>query len=250
MKVIHGQRRSSVLIVLFAIFVLTAFSFALLAQSQLANNNTRITRDSGTAPSRLSPNAILGNGKQIFVRDCAHCHGQRGDGISPNMRTLHPAPFDLTSFELSESYIRHVVRDGLPGSDMPAWHLGSEEEVHDVSAYTARLGRLDTLPLQERYASPGVLLEAGHRIYKMHCVTCHGEHGQGDGPDASKHLPRPASFTEMRPAFTAARHIIQNGVPGTDMPSWPLLTDPEIQAVTFYIRTFYSASSTPSGPRL
>jgi len=249
MKVIQGQRRSSTLVIVVTLFSLAVFPFALLAQSQVANNDPRMIRDSETTPSGPSANAILENGKRIFLRDCAHCHGQRGDGVSLNMRTLHPAPFDLTSFELSESYIRHVVREGLPGSDMPAWHLGSEEEVNDVSAYTARLEKLHPLPSQESYAPPDVMREAGHRIYKMHCVTCHGEHGEGDGPDASKHLPRPASFTEMSPAFTAARHIIQNGVRGTDMPSWPLLTDPEIQAVTFYIRTLYAGSSAPSGPR-
>ena len=249
MPAIQGQRRSSTLVIVAALFSLAAFSFALLAQSQAANNAPGIARGSETAPSGPSANEILENGKRIFLRDCAHCHGQRGDGVSFNMRTLHPAPFDLTSFQLSESYIRHVVREGLPGSDMPAWHLGSEEEVRDVSAYTAGLGSLHPLPAQERYAPPDVMREAGRRIYKMHCVTCHGEHGEGDGPDASKHLPRPASFAEMSPAFTAARHIIQNGVRGTDMPSWPLLTDPEIQAVTFYIRTLYAGSSAPSGPR-
>ena len=249
MKVIQRQRRSSTLVIVVTLVSLAAFSFALLARSQVANNTPGIRKSSETAPPRPPANAILENGKRIFLRDCAHCHGQRGDGVSFNMRTLHPAPFDLTSFELSESYIRHVVREGLPGSDMPAWHLGSEEEVNDVSAYTARLGNLHPLPSQESYAPLEVMREAGHRIYKMHCVTCHGEHGQGDGPDSSKHLPRPASFTEMSPAFTAARHIIQNGVPGTDMPSWPLLTDPEIQAVTFYIQTLYRGSSAPSGQR-
>lgn len=249
MRAIRGQRRSPTLVMVATLFSLAAFPFALLAQSQAANNAPGVTRDSETPASGPSATATLENGKRIFLRDCAHCHGQRGDGVSLNMRTLHPAPFDLTSFELSESYIRQVVREGLPGSDMPAWHLGSEEEVRDVSAYTARLGRLDSPSSQESYAPPDVMREAGHRIYKMHCVTCHGERGQGDGPDAAKHLPRPASFTEMSPAFTAARHIIQNGVPGTDMPSWPLLTDPEIQAVTFYIRTLYTGSSAPSGPR-
>lgn len=248
MQVIPGHKRSFTLVIVASLFSFAAFSSALLAQSQAANNDLGITRGSETTPSGPSASAVLENGKRIFLRDCAHCHGQRGDGVSFNMHTLHPAPFDLTSFELNESYIRQVVREGLPGSDMPAWHLGSEEEVRDVSAYTARLGRLQNLPLQERYAPPDVMREAGRRIYKMHCVTCHGEHGEGDGPDASKHLPRPASFTEMSPAFTAARRIIQNGVPGTDMPSWPLLTDPEIQAVTFYIRTLYIGGSAASGP--
>jgi mono/diheme cytochrome c family protein len=183
-------------------------------------------------------------GQRIFLRDCAHCHGQRGDGVSPNMQTLHPAPFDLTTFELADSFIRRAVRDGVPGTDMPGWRLGSEEDVRAVSAYTARLGRSDTLSTEERYAPPEALHEAGRRIYTMHCVSCHGELGHGDGPDAAQHLPRPASFAEMRPSYAAARRVIENGVHGTAMPSWPLLTSPEIQAVTFYVRTLYTNSRT------
>jgi mono/diheme cytochrome c family protein len=185
---------------------------------------------------------VLEQGRRIFLRDCAHCHGPNGDGISPNVNTLHPAPFDLTSFQLTESFIRRVVREGIPGSDMPGWRLGSEKEVFAVSAYTVRLGRPDSLPEEERYAPPEALYEAGRRIYTMHCVSCHGGEGHGDGPDAAQHLPRPASFADMQPSYAAARRVIENGVHGTAMPSWPLLTAPEIQAVTFYIRALYTSS--------
>jgi mono/diheme cytochrome c family protein len=199
-------------------------------------------------PETVAP-AALETGRRIFLRDCAHCHGPQGDGISPNRDTLHPVPFDLTSFELTNSFIRRVVRDGLLGSDMPGWRLGTVEEVVAVSNYTARLGRRDTLSSQERFAPPDALREAGRRVYTMHCATCHGEQGRGDGPDAGKHLPRPASFADMRPSYAVARQAIQNGVRGTDMPSWPLLTSQEIQAVTFYIRTFYTNSKMDSGAR-
>jgi mono/diheme cytochrome c family protein len=179
-------------------------------------------------------------GRRIFLRDCAHCHGERGDGFSRNRETLHPEPFDLTSFELTESFIQRIVREGLPATDMPGWSLGTDEEVRAVSAYTARLGRRDRLSADESYAPPDRLFEAGRRIYTMHCVSCHGEQGRGDGLDAGQHLPRPSSFADMRPSYAAARRVIENGVHGTAMASWPLLTSPEIQAVTFYIRTLYT----------
>jgi mono/diheme cytochrome c family protein len=194
-----------------------------------------------TRPAPVSP-PNLERGRRIFLRDCAHCHGQNGDGISLNMYTLHPAPFDLTSFALSESFIVRTVREGIPGTDMPGWRLGSDQDVRAVSAYTARLSRPDSLPEEERYAPPEALHEAGRRIYTMHCVSCHGERGTGDGPDAAQHLPRPASFADMRPSYAAARRLIENGVHGTAMPSWPLLTAPEIQAVTSYVRTLYISS--------
>ena len=209
---------------------------------------SRCIAQTQAAPSTAATTYTLENGRRIFLRDCAHCHGARGDGISPNMRTLHPAPFDLTSFELSEAFVRRIVHDGLEGADMPGWRLGTDEEIRAVAGYTVRLGKRDALSADEQYAPPDALREAGRRVYKQHCVSCHGEQGKGDGPDAAKHLPRPASFAEMRPSFAAARRVIENGVRGTDMSSWPLLTAPEIQAVTFYIRTLYTGNSAGARP--
>jgi mono/diheme cytochrome c family protein len=217
------------------------------AASPAAGNSNNANSGGAEKLPILSAAVSLPDGRLIFLRDCAHCHGDRGDGISPNMNTLHPAPFDLTAFELTDFCIQRVVREGLQGSDMPGWKLGADAEVRAVAAYAKSLGREDALSVQESYASPDALREAGRRIFAAHCVNCHGEQGKGDGPDAAKHLPRPASFAEMRPSFAAARRVIANGVRGTDMPSWPLLTAPEIQAVTFYVRTLYTSSSAGTG---
>jgi mono/diheme cytochrome c family protein len=186
----------------------------------------------------------LSKGRRLFMRDCAHCHGSSGDGNSPVRQTLHPAPLDLTGFDLTDTFILNVLHEGLAGTDMPAWHVSPEEDLRAVSAYTARLGRPDQLSETDRFAPPEALLEAGRRIYAMHCARCHGEHGKGDGKDATRYLPKPPSFQGMQPSYVAAKRIIEKGVPGTAMASWPLLTQPEIQAVTYYIRSLYAG-----GPR-
>ena len=183
--------------------------------------------------------ADLRKGRRLFMRDCAHCHGRSGDGNSPVRQTLHPTPFDLTGFNLTDSFVLSVLHEGVPGSDMPAWHVSPEEDLRAVSAYTARLGRADQLSETDRFAPPEALQEAGRRIYAMHCARCHGEDGSGDGEDASRYPPNPPSFQGMRPSYAAAKRIIEKGVPGTAMASWPLLTQPEIQAVTYYIRSLY-----------
>jgi cytochrome c oxidase cbb3-type subunit I/II len=123
---------------------------------------------------------------------------------------------------------------------MPAWHVSPEKDLRDEAAYTAHLAKPVALTDEDRYAAPDALTEAGKRVYEAHCIRCHGMSGDGNGPDARKYRPRPPAFSGMRPSFEGARHVIQNGVPGTAMPSWTLLTPPEIQAVTYYIRTFYN----------
>lgn len=191
-----------------------------------------------------SSHSDLSKGRSLFLRDCSRCHGKDGDGTSTIRRTLHPAPLDLTGFNLSADFILNTLHNGVPGSDMPAWHSSPETDLRVVSVYTARLGRPDTLAEKDRYAPPSALHDAGRRIYVMHCARCHGESGKGDGRDASRYRPAPPNFQGMQPSYEAARSIIAGGVRGTAMPSWPLLTAPEIQAVTYYIRSLYAEGRT------
>jgi mono/diheme cytochrome c family protein len=38
----------------------------------------------------------------------------------------------------------------------------------------------------------------GRKIYELYCFTCHGAHGQGDGPGAAALDPKPRDFTSGR----------------------------------------------------
>jgi mono/diheme cytochrome c family protein len=211
---------------------------------------TALRLSSASKEGKLSRGSISGadlrKGRRLFLRDCAHCHGRSGDGNSPVRQTLHPTPFDLTAFNLTDSFILNVLHEGVPGSDMPAWHVSPEDDLRAVSAYTSSLGRPDQLLENDRFAAPEALQEAGRRIYTIHCARCHGEHGNGDGKDATRYSPTPPSFRGLRPSYAAAKRIIEKGVPGTAMASWPLLTQPEIQAVTYYIRSLYAERETES----
>lgn len=192
----------------------------------------------GTKPAPEA-SAKQPQGKRLFGEYCAACHGERGDGKPASGLKLKPPALDLTRFTLSDEFIRRVLQEGVLGTGMAAWKSLPPDELNAVTAYTATLGRDDRLAAQERVASDGVLREAGHRVYSVHCARCHGEGGKGDGPDAALFKPPPADFTGMRPSFAAATSAIAEGVPGSAMPAWPRLTRAETQAVTFYIRSLY-----------
>ena len=41
-------------------------------------------------------------------------------------------------------------------------------------------------------------LHSARDIYSEECAQCHGEHGQGDGPQARSHYPLPADLTDPK----------------------------------------------------
>lgn len=183
------------------------------------------------------------DGRSVFVSNCAGCHGEDGHAHSIGGRSLRPVAFDLAGFRLSDDLIWKALQTGVPGSAMPSWNTLPSAEFKAVADYVASIGHPGELSSSQQDASNAALQEAGARVFNSHCVRCHGADGAGDGPDGAKLLPRPANFHEMMPSYTAAKEIVHNGVPGSGMPAWPLLTPAEVQAVTYYMRSFYSGTS-------
>lgn len=208
----------------------------------------------GQAARRSEPassprsSAQLQQGREVFVQFCAACHGERGDGSPATGLKLKPPALDLTAFKLSDSLIHRALEEGVEGTGMAAWKSLPAGQLSAVAAYTATLCRNDELSAQARLASDGALQEAGRRVYVVHCARCHGDNGKGDGSDAALLKPTPPSFAELRPSYAAAARVIADGVPGSAMPAWPLLTPAEVQAVTFYIRSFYPVDERASAP--
>ena len=126
-------------------------------------------------PALGDPEAIAA-GAKLWARSCAGCHGLDGTGgRGPNLvrRPLwHP---------LSDERIFNVIRNGLPGANMPATNLSEEETWRLVAFLHALIGPAAENP------SPGDA-QAGADVFwgeKARCSTCHAIHGQGGrmGPD-------------------------------------------------------------------
>jgi mono/diheme cytochrome c family protein len=182
----------------------------------------------------------VADGREVFLKNCSGCHGINVDGRSPGGRALRPVAFDLADFQLTNAAVWRALEQGVPGSSMPAWRLLPNSELRAVMQYVQTVGRAGGLAQSDKFATDAALMEAGRRVFETHCARCHGEALDGNGPDAAQFLPRPANFHEILPSYEASAHIVREGVPGSGMPAWPLLTPAEIQAVTFYMRSFYA----------
>jgi mono/diheme cytochrome c family protein len=84
-------------------------------------------------------------------------------------------------------------------------------------------------------------------LYREHCAHCHGIAGDGLGPTAAFLNPYPRDYrpgwfkfksTERadKPTHADLVRILHNGIPGTSMPSFALLSEPQVDALAEYVK--------------
>jgi cytochrome c oxidase cbb3-type subunit 3 len=83
-------------------------------------------------------------GERLFQQNCAFCHAADGTGKNWIGTFMIPHPRDLTSpVEMSgmtRDRMQRVIRDGLPGTSMPAWgSVLSDREIDHVVAYVGKV---------------------------------------------------------------------------------------------------------------
>ncbi|MEO8373145.1 MAG: c-type cytochrome [Candidatus Solibacter sp.] len=172
-------------------------------------------------------------GEQLITdRACTACHklGQRDGGIAPDLSyegLIRDNDWMMEHFK--------APRSRMPDSIMPSFRF-PEEDFQRISAY---LGSLKTPP-------PAM---APAETYKALCERCHGEKGDGEGKVSWYLDPSPRDLTKAafmtskpRERFVAA---IQDGVPGTSMPTWKNLLKPDqVDGVLSYVLTTFTKEKT------
>ena len=81
-------------------------------------------------------------GEKLFQANCAFCHGADGTGRNWIGQFMEPKARDLTAYtprQMPMVLLRKRVRDGLPGTSMPAWGaVLSAPEIDAVAAYVTQ----------------------------------------------------------------------------------------------------------------
>ena len=81
--------------------------------------------------------------------------------------------------------------------------------------------------------------------YQVYCSRCHGDSGQGDGPDGATLSPKPRDFTDCAtmdklPDATIVKAIKDGGASvglSRDMPAWgEALSEKKIEALRDFVR--------------
>lgn len=196
----------------------------------------------------LAPASAV-RGLPVYLKSCAACHGERGDGQGSAGVNLKPLPRDFTtgiykfrttaSGELpTDADLLAIVNRGIPGTQMPAWEdlLNAQEKV-DVVAYIKSLSP----DFEEAAPAPLVIPDAplatsqsiqeGRMVYmSLECWSCHGGSGRGNGKSAKTltddwgHALPPRDLTQARyRAGNDAKSIYRTfstGLNGTPMPAF------------------------------
>ena len=135
--------------------------------------DTRVTKN----PLENDKEAIR-DGGAMFRQRCAGCHGPdaRGD--------RGPDLTGLWASGVSDDRIFRTVRQGVPGTEMPAADPSRvpDRDIWQVLAYVRTLAASDP---PQAFAGTA---ENGERIFQKMCRTCHMVNGSGGelGPDLSR----------------------------------------------------------------
>ncbi len=220
---------------------------------------------------------ILAEGKALYEKKCAVCHGTDGRGDGSAAYLLYPKPRDLTSgrFKVrstmnlpTDEDLFRTVTNGLAGTSMPSWASLTEQERLALVAYVKGLSpAFEDQPAGEPVAipkppkrTPG-LLGLGKKFYKeAGCFDCHGTSGRGDGPAAPTLKDEwgysivPYDFTipgRMKGGSTPRDiyRTLRVGIGGTPMPAYgDSLTPEETWALAYYTLSLAKAPLTEPAP--
>jgi mono/diheme cytochrome c family protein len=230
------------------------------------------------SPSAVHPSSpeLVAQGKRVYDKQCAACHGPGGRGDGDAAYLLYPRPRDFVAaqYRLVSTWERVATDDdlfrtitrGMPGSAMPSWgHLSEEERwglVHYVKAFAEKPLAVAPAaePKGEGQAGAGLIQvppappftaearKLALERYTDACASCHGPTGKGDGAEEQKddlgYPIRPRDLTvgvfKGSPDPVQLYRRIVAGLPGTPMPMSDWAYGPEAWHLVNLIRSWSS----------
>jgi len=186
---------------------------------------------------------------QVYMKRCAHCHGEEGDGEGPAAEFMYPLPRDFTlavfkyktthaddEFPTDDDF-RKTILEGLPGTSMPGWKsLLNPAEVDAMIKLIKQFGEWDeeeieNVPIDQGtvVASSSESIARGEKLFVKACVQCHGEEGRGNITSGKKLKddwenrvwPRNLTHPQTWRATLTAEDVfdrVSAGIRGTPMP--------------------------------
>jgi len=201
-------------------------------------------QDVGTDAQRES-------GKALYLKFCAQCHNDNGDGEGYAAVHLRPRPRNFTTGKFkvrstpngalpTHQDLVSIIRRGMPFTSMPPWPDLTDQEVSDIAhfitTFSADFSKAENtpqpVPIPSAPKATNESIELGKKLYEeTGCIKCHGTLGRGDGPSAPTLADdwgnpiRPADLTQswtFRGGSTREDiyRSMSTGLNGTPMPGF------------------------------
>ena len=226
-------------------------------------------------------------GKPVYQKYCEQCHGDKGDGRGYAYDFVLPKPRDFTTgvfkfrgtpdgYLPTENDLIRIIRDGIPGTSMPAFsHIG-DTSIKDAADYI-KIFFKDRIEKDTRdgYWPPKTvdtgtppkvtakMIEDGRQIYLENgCADCHGFAGKADGPssptlkDDYDNPIKPANLTagwRFRAGHELSKIYLAftTGLSGTPMPSYmDSLSDEKRWSLSAYVQSLSSGVLPNTSPQV
>ena len=176
----------------------------------------------------------LAEGKAVYERTCAGCHGVAGLGDGAAGARLTPRPPAIgTATQMhgvSPALVYRIVSVGIAGTPMAGFaNALSSAQRWNVVSY------INTMRATKRQ-----LLE-GEGLFTQRCASCHGIGGASDGVYARSLTKLPPEIGTV--AYQVERsddqlaQVMRVGIPGSAMPASSDLTDVQTASIVAYVRT-------------
>ncbi|MBI4829747.1 MAG: c-type cytochrome [Nitrospinae bacterium] len=199
-------------------------------------------------PATNARGQTMTQAKDLFIKHCAVCHGDKGDAQTQAGKTLSPPPRDFTdpqvAVKLTSRQMFDAIKNGKPGTAMAPWKARlSDTQINGLTGY-----------IRERLMLPTRAPQAtlGQTLYHRNCSVCHGDRGDGASAAAQGLRKKPRDFTseKARKELSRDRMIFAAtyGVPDTPMAGFgKKLSQSQIATIVDYIRaTFMKVEAEPA----
>ncbi len=141
-----------------------------------------------------SDQALVKQGRELFLVGCASCHGRNAEGVvaadgtqyGPSLVGVGAAAVD---FQVSTGRMP-MARPGAQARKKPPVY--NAEETRALAAYVASLGPGPAIPEEEKYSIADVDNEAvvrGGEFFRTNCTACHNFAGSGGALPGGKYAP-------------------------------------------------------------
>jgi cytochrome c oxidase cbb3-type subunit 2 len=218
------------------------------------------------------------DGKEVYNKHCAPCHGEEGTGDGPVAKAIFPKPRDFTQgwYKIrttpsgslpSDEDILRTIYYGIPGTSMIPWDVLSEDERNALVPVLKGFSEVFDVRKPEPAVEIGLEIRStqetialGKKIYEeKECWKCHGEEGMGDGP-SSNELVDDWEYPILPFDFTKGSNLrggnsdrdiylrFTTGMTGTPMPSFATeLTNEQRWHLVHYVRSLMKPALVAKG---